>query len=169
MAGGQDFQTICNLLINRWPLTLEPDASGCLVRTAPHLIAFRNWIRERIDATPHVRFFNATPGGILHHPRLDAPSFADVLGEAPSFDARTLEQHLHACHRVSAGPPHRLFTAILDLTESASGGDAARCRTGWSSPGIRFGGTLCWRRSREYQAWELGRRHALSPATSTRT
>jgi hypothetical protein len=64
-----------------------------------------------------------------------------------------------------------LFTGILDLTESASGGDAGPLPDWLEFAGhsIRRDSLLAALRSREYQAWELGRRHALSPATSTRT
>jgi hypothetical protein len=52
--------------IERQPHTVEPDLAGGEARTAPHLLAFRNWILEQIQRHPARRFFNASGSGILY-------------------------------------------------------------------------------------------------------
>jgi hypothetical protein len=172
MAGGQDFQGICNLLINRWPSALEPDADGHLVRTAPHLIAFRNWMRERIEAAAGVRFFNVTPGGILHHPKIELASFADVLADAPPIDSRSLEIHVRARQRARTGSSEglaRLFSAVEDLLAHEDGvrDDIRREWLEFAGGSIRAEAILSVLRSREYLAWTLGRQHVGDRITAT--
>jgi hypothetical protein len=172
MAGGQDFQAICNLLINRWPSALEPDADGRLVRTAPHLIAFRNWIRERIDATSGVRFFNATPGGILHHPKIELASFADVLADAPSIDGRSLEMHVRGRHRARTGSSEglaRLFSAVDDMLTNEAGfrDDVRKEWLEFAGGSIRADAILSVLRSREFLAWRLGCQDASHRTVAT--
>ena len=51
--------------IDSWPLTEQPDVNGQTTRTAPHLIAFRDWLVEQIAREPAVTFVNGTGRGIL--------------------------------------------------------------------------------------------------------
>jgi hypothetical protein len=51
--------------INGWPRTTEPDINGEPARTAPHLVAFRDWLAEQMQREPDRRFINATGAGIL--------------------------------------------------------------------------------------------------------
>ena len=51
---------------SRRPVVDEPDVSGRPTASSPHLLAFRDWIRETTAAHPHVRFANATGAGVLH-------------------------------------------------------------------------------------------------------
>lgn len=60
-------------LDDQWARAIEsqspveaPDVNGRPVRTAAHLLAFRNWLLEQIRRDRGRRFINATGGGILH-------------------------------------------------------------------------------------------------------
>jgi hypothetical protein len=50
-----------------------PDLNGHDVRTAPHLIAFRDWLVEQMRRERSRRFINATGAGILQGATLDVP------------------------------------------------------------------------------------------------
>ena len=52
--------------IDQWGILVEPDVSGVPVRTAAHLVAFRNWLVEQMRRQAGVRFVNAGGAGILH-------------------------------------------------------------------------------------------------------
>jgi hypothetical protein len=60
---------------------------GTRVRTAPHLIAFRDWLVERSTTLPEIRFVNATGGGILHGGRVELLSVPDALSRCPNRPA----------------------------------------------------------------------------------
>ena len=45
---------------------MSPDVNGHEVRTAPHLVAFRDWLVEQMRRESGRRFINATGAGILH-------------------------------------------------------------------------------------------------------
>src|SRR6185503_18926487 len=47
-----------------WPHLEEPDANGVPVRTAAHLVTFRNWLVEQIGREKGRTIVNATGGGI---------------------------------------------------------------------------------------------------------
>jgi hypothetical protein len=63
---GSSWEEIWTLLTNSAGVTTMKDHRGDPVRTAPHLIAFRNWLLEQMAAMPGRRFINATGGGVLY-------------------------------------------------------------------------------------------------------
>lgn len=76
--------------------TLEPDVHGVPVRTAPHLIAFRNWVRAFVSAAPRHRFLNVSGAGILHGAGIGQASLGDVLEKVPAqmgVPRRVAERH----------------------------------------------------------------------------
>ncbi len=52
--------------LERWPRLDKPGIAGNPVRTAEHLVAFRDWLVEQIGREPRRSFINATGAGILH-------------------------------------------------------------------------------------------------------
>ena len=53
--------------IDQWGAVFEPDVAGAPVRTAPHLVAFRDWLVEQMSRhSGERRFVNAGGAGILH-------------------------------------------------------------------------------------------------------
>jgi hypothetical protein len=51
--------------IGQWPAVYETDVSGAPVRTAPHLVTFRDWLVEQMQRDRSRRFINAGGAGIL--------------------------------------------------------------------------------------------------------
>jgi hypothetical protein len=66
---GEPLEQQWRAAVDQWPLILEPDVSGVPVRTAPHLVAFRNWLVEQTQQRSR-RFINAGGAGILRGPRI---------------------------------------------------------------------------------------------------
>jgi hypothetical protein len=142
------------------------------VRTAPHLVAFRDWMRERIDAAPHVRFVNATPGGILHHPRIETAALPDVARSFPLLDAETpgaFEAQIRARHRPAADGTSRLLEAaqrLVDAPFSEAGGDPRSEWLAFAAGRIGPDAIAAALQSRELAAWSLGHTRALSALAS---
>lgn len=67
-AWGQRLEDVWRARINEWPDTREVDVHGRAVRTAPHLVAFRDWLATESAAATGRRIVNATGHGILHGP-----------------------------------------------------------------------------------------------------
>jgi hypothetical protein len=83
--------------INGRPPATEPDVNGEPVRTAPHLVAFRDWLAARMQQEPDRRFINATGAGILHAgASLAQPEDIPGLVPAVTTDCAAL---VRGCHR----------------------------------------------------------------------
>jgi hypothetical protein len=74
-----------NTLLAR-PLRKEPNASGDLAITAPHLVEFRNWIAARATEASDRRTVNATGAGILSGANIEQSTLDAVLGAHPPCD-----------------------------------------------------------------------------------
>ena len=105
-----------------WTLLTKPadavtmnDLRGNPVRTAPHLIAFRNWLLEQMAATAGRRFINATGGGVLYGANVTQMTLEDALVGASAYnDVRESLSTAHAARRtVDLGPPARLLANAL--------------------------------------------------------
>lgn len=158
LSAGQSFDAICHQMINRWPPAFEHDADGHLVRTAAHLISFRNWIRQRIEAAPRVRFKQVTPGGILHHPCIEQTSCEDGLAEFGALDGRRLDAQIRERHHRTPALTARLCEGTARLLEESARESDPRARwldfAGRSVRPELFAAAL---RSAEYEAWALAR------------
>lgn len=62
-----------------------PDLHGQPVLTAPHLVSFRDWLRQQTSADTSRRFVNTTGAGILHGPRIEQATLDDVLARQASI------------------------------------------------------------------------------------
>jgi len=155
-SGGHTYEQIWSAAIDRWPATVERDIYGHEARTAPHLVAFRDWLRQRIVNTPSTRFVNATPGGILHHETIVLASAAATLANAPILTASAIEQQTAARHRPNHDTVSAWFRAVDALTSDAS-------RSEWNlwnefSAGTPGPAALhAALRSHEHDAWRRGR------------
>jgi len=161
MGGGQSFDQICRQLVNRWPLTLEPDADGQSVRTAPHLVSFRNWMCQQVESAPRVRFINATPGGILHHAFIEQSNLTDALGRMSSLDGKALHQQIRDKHRSTLAGSERLFAGI-DQIVASDGATEAGPLAEWvefAGRSIRPQTFVSALKSHEHDAWRRGQMH----------
>ena len=109
--------------IDQWPLLLEPDVSGRPVRTAPHLVAFRNWLLEQMRRHPRRRFINAGGAGILAGAGVEQISPADMgrlfQGESAPPVAHAFRERFEPRKNV------RLREAVTHLADRAAAGDTA--------------------------------------------
>ncbi|MGE0593354.1 MAG: motility associated factor glycosyltransferase family protein [Vicinamibacterales bacterium] len=89
---GQPLEQQWQQAVDGWPKTVVPDTTGTPTRSAPHLVAFRDWLVEQMGREPGRRFINATGGGILHGERLEqvSPAAIPALVGAPGRDLRAL-------------------------------------------------------------------------------
>lgn len=162
MNHGQTVDDLCRDSINRWPMMLEPDVDGHLVRTAPHLVSFRNYLRQQFEAASHVRFMNVTPGGILHHRFVEQCTPEEAIGVAPVLDHEAIGAELRTRHRRSAGTVTPLFRGIDGLL--AQSREVVRPPLdAWSQfvgPTVRPDVFMAALRSHEYDAWSRGRTSA---------
>lgn len=71
-----------------WPLVEELDVTGVPQRTAPHLVAFRDWIVEQASTFPKVRFINVSNAGILRGDRIEVGSLEALANSWPTVDIR---------------------------------------------------------------------------------
>jgi hypothetical protein len=79
------------------------DIRGRATTTAPHLIAFRDWLVEQSMRTPDVRMVNGSGEGILQGGRIDVQPLESVLAALPEGDDVGLRTALRAAWRVE---PH---------------------------------------------------------------
>jgi hypothetical protein len=106
--------------IGRHPRVDESDVNGQPVRTAPHLVAFRNWLLEQMRREPGRRFLNATNGGILQGDAIEQITF-ECLTHVVSH-ARVEPPALRARLRLQANGVMNRVARLLAQSES---GDAA--------------------------------------------
>jgi hypothetical protein len=117
---GVPLETQWKTQITRGPLVDETDVCGRPVRTAAHLLAFRNWLAEQTVRESHRRFINATGAGILSGRAIEQRSLDSVV---EAFDRVTKDPRdvVRACYRPAPAPS--LCTAIDALLSGASAAD----------------------------------------------
>ena len=92
--------------------------------TTPQFVAFRDWLIDRMAATPDRRFINATGDGLLHGDSIEQASLECVVAHLESSSARIGEllQAVKGAHRETADRVARhgalLATRVLDATRS---------------------------------------------------
>jgi hypothetical protein len=94
-AGGLDLAQVWDQLVTPHAVTAD-DLTGEPVRTAPHLVAFRDWLVGASQTSTHV--INATGAGILHGPGITLAA----IGAALASSTRT------GCPSLAAPPAGRL-------------------------------------------------------------
>jgi hypothetical protein len=71
VAAGESVESVWARWIDRWLTRREIAADGAPVPTAPHLIAFRNWVRDQACAMIGSRRFVNAGAGLLHGPGIE--------------------------------------------------------------------------------------------------
>jgi hypothetical protein len=98
--------------------TREPDVHGRPAVTAPHLIAFRNWVRSFVASAPTHDFANVTGGGILHGPGIRQATLDEMLGGAP--DQIGISSRFAVAHAARTPASERLATALTSLAATTA-------------------------------------------------
>ncbi len=80
---GRTLQEHWDMVRSTRPEVDERDVHGNLTKSAAHLLAFRDWIRETTAAHPGVRFANGTGAGVLHGRHITQQPLADFLRDYP--------------------------------------------------------------------------------------
>jgi len=96
--------------------TREPDVHGQPALTAPHLVAFRNWVRIFVAASPGRTFVNVSGAGILHGTGIAQSSISETLG--PAVEQVGVTGRLLVAHRSGAPAPATLAGALSALART---------------------------------------------------
>lgn len=96
--------------------TQEPDVHGVPTMTAPHLVAFRNWVRAFVSAAARHAFVNVSGAGILHGDRIAQASLAEVLDDRPAQIG--VSQRLAARHASRHPAPAAFDQALARLART---------------------------------------------------
>jgi len=120
--------------VDVWPATIETDVHGSPTRTAPHLVAFRDWLVEEMKRAEGRSFINATDAGILGDPAcLTEPERLSVLLPQSGTDLRVLVRHRHRPREAS-----RLLAAAKAIVRDNAAGVLVPVLAQWEvfAPGI---------------------------------
>jgi hypothetical protein len=162
VAGGESYDRAFALLMDRWPAVMEPDITGSPVRTASHLVAFRDWMRTRAGLAAPVRIINATGAGILHGGTIHQASATTTLAAYPPLDLEAIQARLAAAHR-PARDPGALFTQIAALADREWRWPAEWIAADPNASTDLLRGALA---GPEYAAWQIGRGSRSAAAAS---
>lgn len=106
---------------SRQPEVWLDDVRGERVRTAPHLVSFRNWIVEETTRTP-AACVNATGGGILYGGSLQQSTIGNALSAAaPAPAIREMLRDRHAAYRSSRDDVNRLDVLLARARATPDG------------------------------------------------
>lgn len=89
VAGGQRLEDTWRARVEEWVATRETAIGGGLVATAPHLVAFRDWLVAEASKATGRTVLNATGRGILHGPAILQSTIATALAGHAPVHART--------------------------------------------------------------------------------
>lgn len=99
---GQSIEDYWSATLAGWPDVQEPGVGGALVRTAPHLVSFRDWIASEAAAATGRSIVNATGGGILVGASVAQRPLAEVLETLPLLDSTAIGAGVAAAHARTA-------------------------------------------------------------------
>jgi len=159
VAGGETYERVFGLVMDRWPTVTAADLSGESTRTASHLVAFRDWMAARARQAAPVRIVNATGAGILHGSAIEIATAAETLAAYPPLDLDEVQARIAAAHRPSPNPS-ALFECIHALEQ---GGWALPESWATTDPAATPAALRQALEGPEYAAWRLGRTIAASP------
>lgn len=98
--------------IDQHPAIEEPDVAGGSVRTAPHLVAFRNWLVEQMAKEQGRRFINATGAGILRGASIAQVTPGELVALLPPPDS-SLRRLVRDQYRANSSTELAAATAAL--------------------------------------------------------
>jgi hypothetical protein len=154
---GEGYEKVWQSLIGRWQTTEMPDVNGATVKTAPHLLAFRDWIVERaIERTDRV-FINATGAGLLAGGPIRQWSAVRTLQPKPVFAPDAIARDLRAAHAAGI-TPNAISPLLAAATSVVAGADEAvirRWRT-FTDETVSRDAIRAALASPEQHAWALG-------------
>lgn len=163
-AGGATLDEVWRTLVDRWPETIATDLHGHQVRTAPHLLAFRDWMLDRIAARRDTRVVNATNAGLLVGPGVEQNSLCRAFATADPIDRALVQRVLRSAHQTGVGDLARLLDHVTGLL-SGSRDDTFAQWMQFSAGTVGYPAIEAALRSPEHSAWMLAKHAALDEAT----
>ena len=118
---GEPLEKQWRAAVTQWPATYERDVSGADVRTAPHLVTFRDWLVAQMQQDRSRRFINAGGAGILTGENIEQ---ATPQAMAEQFGACDRLPHHPFRQRYHAGDGRRVREETSRLAARAADGDA---------------------------------------------
>jgi len=100
---GQPIEDCWAAAIAGWPDTQEAGVTGDIVRTAPHLRSFRDWIAAEAAKATGRTIINGTGGGILLGPGIAQQPLAGALSSLPVLSAGVTRRIAEARRSSGAG------------------------------------------------------------------
>lgn len=100
---GQPIEDCWSAAIAGWPDTQEIGVTGEIVRTAPHLRSFRDWIASEAAKVAGRTIINGTGGGILAGNGIVQRALAEVLSSLPVLSAAVTSRIAEARRSSGAG------------------------------------------------------------------
>jgi len=162
-GGGSDYRSIWQALIARWPEVHEVDVHGRPVRTAPHLVSFRDWLRGRAAEPAAPRLVNATGAGILSGPRIEQSLACEALRSSPVLDPRVFDDAIGRAHRSARGDTGRLLSRV-DRVLAGGEPDTIAAWQAFAGQAAPMAAIHRMLESPEYLAWQLARTPAVIPS-----
>jgi hypothetical protein len=134
---GERLDEVWRDAVSSSPRVMEHDVAGRETRTAPHLVAFRNWMVEQIAHESGTRVVNATGAGILLGPKIEQRTPGELASLLAST-ARLPRELIRERYRPVSG--HRIEAAATSLLEQSveSNGGTESTIAAWLSfaPGV---------------------------------
>jgi hypothetical protein len=114
IARGHTWREVWDVLMAQWPDVRVADVHGHTVRTAPHLVAFRDWIVEQAASLPAGRIVNATGAGILHSAGIQQATLETALSTSVPLDRAEIDGRLEAARARTT--PVAIDTAVAEAS-----------------------------------------------------
>jgi len=119
---GQPIHLLWRQAMLRWHLVQTTDLRGRPTTTAPHLLAFRDWLLQQTSAQRGRRFINASEGGILFGERIETIPLARALGASPSLSQDRIQNVIAAAHVIDPTLPNLVADGV-DAVRALAAGD----------------------------------------------
>lgn len=132
VAHGMPIEETWRAQRERHQLVSVLDVHGRPTETAPHLVAFRDWLVEKTAAAGQTRrIINATGGGIFQAPHLPQASLADIVGALPTGAARKVPMVLASSHEAGRLRRHPVGLALARVVVDAVAGHTPEPLPSW--------------------------------------
>ncbi len=153
-------------LVDHWPLLTEPDIHGTPVRTAAHLVSFRDWIVDHAASHRDRRVINATGAGLLAGASIEHATLPAVLAGRDTIDRPLLHRVIRAAHQQAGGDLAILLDQVTRLLSGGSENVIARW-IAFAGAAVGYPAIEAALRSHEHAVWQMAC-HAVARDLSRR-